>query len=139
MIAASRVTAGGLGRCLAGARTGNAIWALESLARARGRPRRTPLRTTRCAETSRSGPSPARMRLSEAICGLRADRRDLSATRKRRRAPGVPVPPATRSRRQLAIEMGVLSRQLTELLCAAGCSVDGARDADVHELAVGVR
>ena len=38
-------------------------------------------------------------------------------------------------RRQLAFEVGELSRQLTDALCAAGWSADEARNADVHELA----
>jgi len=47
---------------------------------------------------------------------------------------------ACEERRQLAFEVGELSRQLTEALCAAGWSVDDARNADVHELArAGIR
>lgn len=46
---------------------------------------------------------------------------------------------ACEERRQLAVEVGELSQQLTEVLCAAGWSADDARDADVHELAGGVR
>jgi hypothetical protein len=42
---------------------------------------------------------------------------------------------ACEERRQLAVEVGELSQQLTEALCAAGWSVDDARDADVHQLA----
>jgi hypothetical protein len=38
-------------------------------------------------------------------------------------------------RRQLAFEVGELSRQLTDALCAAGWSADEAQNADVHELA----
>jgi hypothetical protein len=47
---------------------------------------------------------------------------------------------ACEERRALAVEVGELSQQLTEVLCAAGWSVDDARDANVHELArAGVR
>lgn len=47
---------------------------------------------------------------------------------------------ACEERRQLAVEVGELSQHLTEVLCAAGWSVDDARDANVHELArAGVR
>ncbi|MGZ6639290.1 MAG: hypothetical protein ACXVII_41455 [Solirubrobacteraceae bacterium] len=47
---------------------------------------------------------------------------------------------ACEDRRQLAVEVGELSRQLTEVLCAAGFSADDARDADVHRLAgAGIR
>lgn len=46
---------------------------------------------------------------------------------------------ACEERRQLAVEVGELSQQLTEVLCAAGWSADDARDADVHKLAAGVR
>jgi hypothetical protein len=42
---------------------------------------------------------------------------------------------ACEERRQLAFEVGELSVQLTEALCAAGWSADDARDADVHQLA----
>jgi hypothetical protein len=42
---------------------------------------------------------------------------------------------ACEERRQLAVEVGELSQQLTEVLCAAGWSADDARDADVHRLA----
>jgi hypothetical protein len=42
---------------------------------------------------------------------------------------------ACEERRQLAVEVGELSRQLTEVLCAAGWSQEEARNADVHELA----
>jgi hypothetical protein len=42
---------------------------------------------------------------------------------------------ACEERRGLAVEVGELSRQLTEVLCAAGWSADDARAADVHELA----
>jgi hypothetical protein len=42
---------------------------------------------------------------------------------------------ACEERRQLAVDVGELSWQLTEVLCAAGWSEDAARDADVHELA----
>jgi hypothetical protein len=46
---------------------------------------------------------------------------------------------ACEERRQLAFEVGELSRQLIDALCAAGWSADEARNADVHELArVGV-
>jgi hypothetical protein len=46
---------------------------------------------------------------------------------------------ACEERRQLAVEVGELSRQLTEVLCAAGWSAADARNADVHELAGAVR
>ncbi|MCA1701165.1 MAG: hypothetical protein LC790_20605, partial [Actinobacteria bacterium] len=46
---------------------------------------------------------------------------------------------ACEERRQLAVEVGELSQQLTEVLCAAGWSADDAREADVHELAGRVR
>ena len=47
---------------------------------------------------------------------------------------------ACEERRQLAVEVGELSQQLTEVLCAAGFSADDARDADVHKLAgAGIR
>jgi hypothetical protein len=42
---------------------------------------------------------------------------------------------ACEERRQLAFEVGQLSRQLTDALCAAGWSADQAQKADVHELA----
>jgi len=42
---------------------------------------------------------------------------------------------ACEERRQLAVEVGELSVQLTETLCAAGWSASEARDADVHQLA----
>ena len=42
---------------------------------------------------------------------------------------------ACEERRQLAFEVGELSRRLTDALCAAGWSADEARSADVHELA----
>ena len=42
---------------------------------------------------------------------------------------------ACEERRELAFEVGELSRQLTDALYAAGWSVDEARNADVHELA----
>ena len=38
-------------------------------------------------------------------------------------------------RRQLAVEVGELSQQLTDALCAAGWSSQDARSADVHQLA----
>ena len=38
-------------------------------------------------------------------------------------------------RRQLAIDVGELSQQLTQALCAAGWSADQARHANVHQLA----
>ena len=47
---------------------------------------------------------------------------------------------ACEERRQLAVDVGELSQQLTEVLCAAGFSADDARNADVHKLAgVGIR
>lgn len=47
---------------------------------------------------------------------------------------------ACEDRRQLAVEVGELSQQLTDVLCAAGFSADDARDADVHRLAgAGIR
>ena len=47
---------------------------------------------------------------------------------------------ACEERRQLAVDVGELSQQLTEVLCAAGFSADDARNADVHELAgAGIR
>jgi hypothetical protein len=42
---------------------------------------------------------------------------------------------AAEQRRQLAIEVGEYSHQLTQALCAAGCSAQEAREANVHELA----
>ena len=42
---------------------------------------------------------------------------------------------ACEERRQLAVEVGELSQELTEVLCAAGFSADDARNADVHKLA----
>ena len=42
---------------------------------------------------------------------------------------------ACEERRQLAFDVGELSRQLTDALCAAGWSADEARNVDVHELA----
>lgn len=42
---------------------------------------------------------------------------------------------AGEERRQLAVDVGELSQQLTEVLCAAGFSADDARNADVHKLA----
>ncbi len=41
---------------------------------------------------------------------------------------------ACEERRQLAVDVGELSQQLTEVLCAAGWSADDARNADVHKL-----
>ncbi len=47
---------------------------------------------------------------------------------------------AYEERRQLAVDVGELSQQLIEVLCAAGWSREAARSADVHELAMaGVR
>lgn len=47
---------------------------------------------------------------------------------------------ACEERLQLAFEVGELSRQLTDVLCAAGWSPDEAQNADVHELArAGIR
>ena len=42
---------------------------------------------------------------------------------------------ACEERRQLAFEVGELSQQLTQALCAAGWSTDQTRHANVHELA----
>lgn len=42
---------------------------------------------------------------------------------------------AYEERRRLAVDVGELSQQLTEALCAAGWSGEAARTADVHELA----
>ena len=42
---------------------------------------------------------------------------------------------ACEERRRLAVDVGELSQQLTEVLCAAGWSADDARNADVHKLA----
>jgi hypothetical protein len=42
---------------------------------------------------------------------------------------------ACEERRQLAVDVGELSQQLTEVLRAAGFSADDARNADVHKLA----
>jgi hypothetical protein len=42
---------------------------------------------------------------------------------------------ACEERRQLAVDVGELSQQLTEVLCAAGWSANEARTANVHELA----
>ncbi|HUO71576.1 MAG TPA: hypothetical protein VMU39_12425 [Solirubrobacteraceae bacterium] len=42
---------------------------------------------------------------------------------------------ASEERRQLAVDVGELSRQLTEVLCALGWRAEEARDANVHELA----
>jgi hypothetical protein len=41
---------------------------------------------------------------------------------------------ACEERRQLAVEVGELSQQLTEVLCACGWSAEEARNANVHEL-----
>lgn len=46
---------------------------------------------------------------------------------------------ACEERRQLAVEVGELSQQLSEVLCAAGWSRDEALGADVHELARAAR
>ena len=46
---------------------------------------------------------------------------------------------AYEERRRLAVDVGELSQQLTEVLCAAGWSEEAARTADVHELAGGGR
>ena len=47
---------------------------------------------------------------------------------------------ACEERRQLAVEVGELSQQLTEVLCAVGFSAEDARNADVHKLAgAGIR
>ena len=47
---------------------------------------------------------------------------------------------ACEERRQLAVEVGEVSQQLTEVLCAVGWSADDARTVNVHELAgAGVR
>jgi hypothetical protein len=45
---------------------------------------------------------------------------------------------ACEERRQLAVEVGEVSQQLTEVLCAAGWSADDAQAVDVHELAKGL-
>jgi len=42
---------------------------------------------------------------------------------------------ACEERRQLAFDVGELSQQLTQTLCAAGWSADQARNANVHQLA----
>jgi hypothetical protein len=42
---------------------------------------------------------------------------------------------AAEQRRQLAIDVGELSQQLTQALCAAGWSADQARHTNVHKLA----
>ena len=42
---------------------------------------------------------------------------------------------ACEQRRQLAVEVGELSQQLTDTLCAAGWSTHDAEQADVHQLA----
>lgn len=42
---------------------------------------------------------------------------------------------ACEERRQLAVDVGELAQQLTEVLCAAGWSAAEARAANVHELA----
>ena len=42
---------------------------------------------------------------------------------------------AAEQRRQLAIDIGELSQQLTQALCAAGWSADQARHTNVHKLA----
>jgi hypothetical protein len=42
---------------------------------------------------------------------------------------------ACEERRQLAVEVGEVSDQLTEVLCAGGWSADDAQTVDVHELA----
>ena len=42
---------------------------------------------------------------------------------------------ACEERRQLAVEVGELSQQLTDALCAAGWSAPQAQQANVHELA----
>jgi len=42
---------------------------------------------------------------------------------------------ACEERRQLAVDVGELARQLTEVLCAVGWSAAEARAANVHELA----
>ena len=44
---------------------------------------------------------------------------------------------ACEERRQLAVEVGELSQQLTDALCAAGWTAQEARAADVHQLATG--
>jgi hypothetical protein len=47
---------------------------------------------------------------------------------------------ACEERRQLAVDVGELSQQLTEVLCAVGFSAEDARNADVHKLAgAGIR
>jgi hypothetical protein len=43
---------------------------------------------------------------------------------------------AYEERRRLAVDVGELSQQLIEVLCAAGWSEDAARTADVHVLAM---
>jgi hypothetical protein len=42
---------------------------------------------------------------------------------------------ACEERRQLAVDVGELSQQLTEVMCAAGFTVEDARRVDVHKLA----
>lgn len=42
---------------------------------------------------------------------------------------------AAEQRRQLAIDVGEFSQQLTQALCAVGWSADQARRANVHQLA----
>jgi hypothetical protein len=47
---------------------------------------------------------------------------------------------ACEERRQLAVEVGEVSQQLTEVLCAVGWSADDAQTVNVHELgAAGIR
>lgn len=44
---------------------------------------------------------------------------------------------ACEERRQLAVDVGEVSQQLTEVLCAVGLSAEDARNVDVHRLAGG--
>jgi hypothetical protein len=44
---------------------------------------------------------------------------------------------ASEQRRQLAVDVGELSQQLTDALAAAGYRPEHARSANVHELAAG--
>ena len=47
---------------------------------------------------------------------------------------------ACEERRQLAVDVGELAQQLTEVLCAAGFGAEEARSVDVHKLAgAGIR
>ena len=92
--------------------------------------------------SARAGASPIAALMADA-CGPDSDAAALAALQQAHwaiRSGFHAYQHACEERRQLAFEVGELSRELTDALCAAGWSVDEARNADVHQLArAGIR